>query len=1401
MTPMTRWVLSLLFFFCAFASGQTVPITGVGYDAVTTTSARVHWTSGFYHDTATDTTLTTGFTTPSSESTGIVMEVGSAARMIGWEGQPNPGWTRPTGIMVGGKDFARINSVVDATHVNVTFGNAVFGMNPFSEYVYWSLSGLSISVSGTNSSDGVATATLYYPAPEWWQTGHYLRLGYSDIGETVAPIISRIDSTHVRFAVTCSPTCNGTHDYASGDTDAKLLEHGQTSHSAGETISFISADSLLCYGDPGGSAGVYTHSIRPLTTGARQEQGPTKHWVPWTGQTPGSRVHFAVMSTPDQIGLSSCSSPDAHAGISADSYIDFPATEQTTPTAPTGVSFSTALPGSYADSTTVGGGDPHCTTLQACLDYYRAQPGNHEIKIPANTTTVGPVNGWVLPPQTNGSLITTIRTSASDGSLPAPGACLAPLVPGLPSPCIDNPSYAPFLATLRANGGTLSGIFTLASHTKVDGIHLGPGIKLEANPAMSVNADGRPFVALNHLYGGGTFGHQFHSSDIIFDRVYFYQKNIQNGNYQGMSIEGGNSIAIVDCVMKGIANRQNDVAGIFLQNSDDQDGGYIIRNNRIEAAFDAVYFNGEGWNTGPGIMQQNWLHMNDSWNNNDRTFPKQIQVPVASASAGATTTITLSEPTEFGFHTSGWAGVSFTGFTGSWAGLNAREFNSIDGGLLDMVCAPITLICTAQTATPHGFVTGDYVWFGGAANWSPLSGNPVQCTYANGLQQVTVTDSTHLTWPTATPNGNPVIGRCMYPDAGIMGPLFIPSTDNSTWTIAFNSTGFATMTDSAVARYGQFVNTKNGSECKSCVAWDISGNIFENVIEHEQNAVGYALTNKTSAALTDFANWGAHTTISDMNFHDNWFRRIGLGMSLQGMHDYEQNTIINRVAITNNLFSYSDTFQCQPFQSCVRTMLMFTFANNILISHNTSLHPGIADQAMSPPPKFGNWTIKDNIFNSSGSGWGVSSAGTVPHNHSGSQVWQTTGTCVAGPCAVADAPFDEDLFDWRNNVHMGRAIDGGGSDDWNFARQYDAGYTAGTDAKYKDQYWPHMLGGIGLAGLTAVTNATNTQPIVLTVSTMGCVPDAGDRFMVSGIGGNISANGIHVVAGTTSTSLTLVSSLGSGAYTSGGHVIPISGKCNVASNFSLSGSSSYRAGVSHVNPENPYCGTSPLPACGGGSGAGMGEASDSTDMGVSIASLTAHIAGCSLSPGTLPAATVTESYSQTVTASGCPPDSYTITSGTLSGSGLSLNSSTGAITGTVAGSPATYSFTISYDTGSQAYSIAVSAAPAITNGALPHGTQGSAYSQAVTTSGGTGVVTCAVTAGSLSGSGISLSSCTLTGTGGTPGTYGFTVTPTDSNNVSGSGHIFSLVIDSLAPPTQPVTTLRGVTVRGQVSTR
>jgi hypothetical protein len=178
---------------------------------------------------------------------------------------------------------------------------------------------------------------------------------------------------------------------------------------------------------------------------------------------------------------------------------------------------------------------------------------------------------------------------------------------------------------------------------------------------------------------------------------------------------------------------------------------------------------------------------------------------------------------------------------------------------------------------------------------------------------------------------------------------------------------------------------------------------------------------------------------------------------------------------------------------------------------------------------------------------------------------------------------------------------------------------------------------------------------------------------------------------------------------------------------------------------------------------------------VNSSSLTVN-SGClpiTVGPGSLPNGTIGLAYSQTITqtgASGTP--TFSVSSGSLP-NGLSLNSNTGAITGTPTTS-GTFTFDIQVQgsngcVGTQSYSVTINCPTiTLTPGTLPGGTVGTNYNQSVTQNGGTGTYTYSVTGTLPPGLSFNTTTGALTGTPTTVGNYNFTVTATGNGSCTGS---------------------------------
>jgi hypothetical protein len=185
----------------------------------------------------------------------------------------------------------------------------------------------------------------------------------------------------------------------------------------------------------------------------------------------------------------------------------------------------------------------------------------------------------------------------------------------------------------------------------------------------------------------------------------------------------------------------------------------------------------------------------------------------------------------------------------------------------------------------------------------------------------------------------------------------------------------------------------------------------------------------------------------------------------------------------------------------------------------------------------------------------------------------------------------------------------------------------------------------------------------------------------------------------------------------------------------------------------------------------------------------------SIQPATLAPAFAGEFYSTVLSATGgVAPYAWAVSAGTLP-AGLTLQSTTGLISGTTTAAVGSYRFSIratdaSGISGVRAYTFSVSA-PALTisPSAVPAARVGSAYAASLTATGGTAPFRWSVSAGTLP-QGITLNAVTgqLSGTPTTSGTSRFTIRAVSADQLMGSS-AFDLVVSStqitISPPSLP----------------
>jgi large repetitive protein len=239
-------------------------------------------------------------------------------------------------------------------------------------------------------------------------------------------------------------------------------------------------------------------------------------------------------------------------------------------------------------------------------------------------------------------------------------------------------------------------------------------------------------------------------------------------------------------------------------------------------------------------------------------------------------------------------------------------------------------------------------------------------------------------------------------------------------------------------------------------------------------------------------------------------------------------------------------------------------------------------------------------------------------------------------------------------------------------------------------------------------------------------------------------------------------------------------------------SGSLPVGLTLGPPTGIISGTPTLP----GSATFTVTVTDSTKI-TGQASFTLVVGGpVTITTTSLPDGTIGTAYSQTLAATGgTTPYTWAVTTGTLP-AGLTLNASTGVISGTPTAA-ATSSFTVTVTdaggvTAKQALSIATAAALTVTPTTLPAAVVGTAYTQKFTAAGGKAPYTFALVGTLPAGFTFTASTATIAGTATVAESGTFTITVTDAS--ARTVNLALTLTAAVAPLTVAPTTLPTATV-------
>jgi hypothetical protein len=997
------------------------------------------------------------------------------------------------------------------------------------------------------------TCTVTTPMDHFYSVGDKLRVQRaSGINSGVTFTVATVpDATSFTFQ------CAGAPD-AAYTLPALMIRQYPEAHASGATITRIDSDAQVCYG----TTTAYGSASRSPDDAGVDARQSVNHFVYVAGLTPGATYHFKVQSTPRSTGPSNCESPGPDTAESADLVVTTAAASEgdQVPQAPSenGRTWDFSAAAAFATDALAAA---NCSDLQAKINAAAAADGNlnHRVRIPAQADcqvnlTLPAKNG----PNAGGTgkLVLTTDTEA----------CLPP--EGIRINAAWHEGCMPRLYT-----GNFLPALTVGPNASYWIIR---GVEITAHPLRATATFVQDFSLISSLIGADT------DFDVAADPHHLALSQVwahcpaQNNHCRGIRLHG-DYIAVKDSVV-GPTHGFGDLGAVQIDGFDSQ---YVyIHNNELSGVMSGYYQSDNGYNARDTIFDRNHVFKPLEWNKLSHRFQFGVELAVASATAGTTTTIaTVSD-----HGLSSGRPVAFAGATGNWAGLNYRTWSVRDGTLHVTVSAGVA---TATTSTPHGLVTGDRISVGGAHYFPCLF-----LSSAGASSAVTVTGPASFTFPTPSLDFSTQSGeQCRASDITIHGPVFEATvTSANTFTVPLNSSGFGALTGAVTAAYPQERNIKNTFEFKSGIRALIEGNIIENSWSQNQSGQLLVLTVRGAPSFNGWALaqgetcWSCRLAITDVEIRNNILRNGCSGLALLGTDNLSAAAPEQRIRMRNNLLLNISRANNGSGTCTGSSMQWFGSYDDVTYSHNTSLSEGrtIFEQG---EPQSGKIYLEDSIIDAADP--------------------MTNGLCVGAGLRkdFGCSPYNYREWSFRRNVMFG---DEAGlnnpfsSDPWNGTRRYFSGEPGGSGslATYQDNFWPNSHAGVGFAGVRTIVAATNTAPIVVTTATPhGCSTGDYVRVMDTLGTGNTNMGGLWMVRVVSSTQLALIGSSGNGTFSGTATLMGWAGACASPGNLALLASSPYQAGTAYVAPAGP-------PSYGT---AGQGAATDGSSVGADVAAVRAAV--------------------------------------------------------------------------------------------------------------------------------------------------------------------------------------------------